>query len=78
MSFAKEIKEIRQKCFLGQNAFANELGVSFSTVNRWETGKTIPNCMMMKRIVDFCKGQDIDYHLADEAWKESRNDIYSH
>ena len=76
MSFAKEIKEIRQKCFLSQNAFANELGVSFSTVNRWETGKTIPNCM--KRIVDFCKGQDIDYHLADEAWKESRNDIYSH
>ena len=77
MSFAKEIKEIRQKCFLS-HAFANELGVSFSTVNRWETGKTIPNCMMMKRIVDFCKGQDIDYHLADEAWKESRNDIYSH
>ena len=48
MSFAKEIKEIRQKCFLSQNAFANELGVSFSTVNRWETGKTIPNCIDRK------------------------------
>lgn len=77
MSFAKEIKEIRQKCFLSQNAFASELGVSFSSVNRWETGKTVPNCKMMKRIVDFCKNQAIDYHLADEAWKESRNGIYS-
>ena len=78
MSIANAIKEIRQKCFLSQNSFATELGVSFSTVNRWETGKTVPNCIMMKRIVEFCKAQGIDYHLADEAWKESKNAIHTY
>lgn len=78
MNISNEIKEIRQKCFLSQNSFANELGASFSTVNRWETGKAVPNCIMMKKIVEFCKKQEIDYHLVDEAWKESRNVIHSH
>ena len=41
MSIANEIKGIRQSCFFSQNSFAEELGVSYSTVNRWETGKTV-------------------------------------
>lgn len=42
MSFTDNIKKIRQKCFLSQEAFAKELGISFATVNRWESGKTKP------------------------------------
>lgn len=49
MSIANEIKGIRQSCFFSQNSFAEELGVSYSTVNRWETGKTVPNCSMMRK-----------------------------
>lgn len=37
--FSEEIKTIRQKSLLSQEAFAQALGVSFTTVNRWETGK---------------------------------------
>ena len=33
MGFCDDIREIRQKCFLSQEAFAKELGVSFATVN---------------------------------------------
>ncbi len=40
MGFCDDIREIRQKCFLSQEAFAKELGVSFATVNRWESAKT--------------------------------------
>lgn len=36
MSFAEAIKQIRKKTFLSQESFAKEIGVSFSTVNRWE------------------------------------------
>lgn len=75
MSIANEIKGIRQSCFFSQNSFAEELGVSYSTVNRWETGKTVPNCSMMRKIVDFCKKYDLDYHKVDEAWKEIKNGV---
>ena len=36
MTYSDEIKSIRKKCFLSQEAFARALEVSFSTVNRWE------------------------------------------
>ena len=78
MSFAEAIRDIRQKCFLSQDAFANALGVSLSTVNRWEKGKSVPNCITMQKVVSFCKEREIDYALADEAWKENKNGIHSH
>ena len=34
MTFGEKIRNLRQKCILSQEAFAKELGVSFSTVNR--------------------------------------------
>ena len=55
MDFATTVKELRRKCLLSQMDFAKEIGVSFSTVNRWETGKTVPNFKTMKRIQSFCK-----------------------
>ena len=42
MSCSEEIKKIRKKCFLSQEAFGREIGVSFSSINRWEGGKSKP------------------------------------
>ena len=39
MKFSEAIKTLRNKMILSQMEFAEELGVSFATVNRWETGK---------------------------------------
>ena len=66
MGFCNDIKVIRQKCFLSQEAFAKELGVSFATVNRWESGKTKPTYKTMKLIDDFCKRQNIDFDIRHE------------
>ena len=63
MGFCDDIREIRQKCFLSQEAFAKELGVSFTTVNRWESGKTKPTYKTMKLIDDFCKSHSIDFDI---------------
>ena len=73
MSLSSEIRDIRQNCFLSQKDFSEALSVSFSTVNRWETGKSIPNCGMMRKISQFCKQNGIDSTAVDNAWKEVKN-----
>lgn len=68
MSFSEELKRLRQRTFLSQEAFAKELKVSFSTVNRWESGKTKPNLSAMKSIKDFCASNGIDFDGLEEKW----------
>lgn len=70
MSFSNDIKVIRQKSLLSQEAFAQILGVSFTTVNRWETGKSKPSYKTMKLIYDFCKSNNIDFDISKELVKE--------
>ena len=62
MKCADTLKNIRQQCLLSQKDFADALGVSFSTVNRWENGKTIPNYKDLKKISDYWRhrhGSDV-------------------
>ena len=47
---AKDIRELRSKLGLTQEQFAAKVGVTFSTVNRWESGKSKPSPLAMKRI----------------------------
>lgn len=78
MSFSEVVKAIRQECYLSQQAFADELGVSFSTVNRWEKAKAIPNYQTMKRLVAYCKELNINCKELEEIWKESKNAFNAH
>lgn len=73
MDFSEAIRKIRQECYLSQQAFAEELGVSFSTVNRWEKAKAIPNYQTMKRLIAYCKSLDIDSSKIESVWKENKN-----
>ena len=68
MTFSEELKRIRQRSFLTQEAFAKEVNVSFSTVNRWESGKTKPNLNAMKSIKEFCNKNNIEYSELEELW----------
>ena len=54
MEFSEKVKEVRKKLNLSQMELAKELGVAFSTVNRWENGKFKPNYEAIKRFEDFC------------------------
>ncbi|WP_319525115.1 helix-turn-helix transcriptional regulator [uncultured Desulfosarcina sp.] len=42
VNFAEMVRDVRQQLGLSQEELAHELGVSFSTINRWENGKTVP------------------------------------
>ena len=70
MSFSEERKKVRQHCFLSQEAFARELNVSFSSVNRWEGGRAKPNLVAMKNLKEFCGSHNIDFNTLEEAWKK--------
>ena len=50
MEFGLMIKDIRQQCYLSQQAFADEIGVSFTTVNRWESGKYKPTIKTKRKL----------------------------
>lgn len=63
MIFAELVKNLRHKCLLSQEAFAKEIGVSFATVNRWETGKTKPTFSTRRKIDDYCKKRLIDFDV---------------
>lgn len=68
MNISKEIRTIRRKAFLTQIEFADELSVAFSTVNRWENGKGIPNNTAIKELKDFCGKRNIFYLDLEDAW----------
>ena len=70
MSFSNDIKVIRQKSLLSQEAFAQVLGVSFTTVYRWETGKSKPSYKTMKLIDDYCKAKGIDFDISKEILED--------
>ena len=70
MSFKDDIKMIRLKCLMSQKDFANALGVSFTTVNRWELGKCMPNFKTMKLIDDYCKSHGIDFVVSQKLLEE--------
>ncbi len=44
------IRELRGQMGLTQSAFAQRLGVSFASVNRWENGQSQPNRLAWERI----------------------------
>jgi len=61
MTFGEKLKVARKKQFLSQEAMAKELGVSFSTLNRWENGKYEPGYAAQKAFHEFCVKNKIQF-----------------
>ena len=68
MALSDEIILIRKKGFCTQVEFAARIGVSYSTVNRWETGKMNPNVSAMKRLKAYCDALNIEFSNLEKAW----------
>lgn len=54
MEFKDKLKAARLKLFMSQETIAKELGVAFTTVNRWENGRIKPNLKAQKAFHEFC------------------------
>lgn len=57
--YSKVIKELRSKMTLSQVEFAQLLGVSFASVNRWETGKHEPIIKIKRKIKALMREYDV-------------------
>ena len=63
MDYKKLVKDLRDRMVLSQNELADLLGVSFSTVNRWETGKHLPTIKIKRKLINLCKENNINIDL---------------
>lgn len=72
MEFSIAIKHARQECYMSQSEFADKIEVSFSTVNRWETGKAYPNYQTMKRLIAYLRECGVSVEEVENSWKRGR------
>ena len=66
MEIAEVIKNIRTELNITQIDLAKAIHVSFSTVNRWENKRVLPNRMARTLILDFCVKQSVSQELLDK------------
>lgn len=57
--YQKLVIELRNKLVMSQMDFANFLGVSFASVNRWEKGHFEPSYKTKRKILQLCKSNNI-------------------
>ena len=60
MPFSEILKSIRKLKKYTHEEFARELNVSFSTINRWENGRTEPSVLAKMRLLEYCKKNGIE------------------
>lgn len=53
--YADDVVKIRQKMNLTQEEFARHVGVTLSTIHRWEKGKSLPSKLAIQRLVQLEK-----------------------
>ena len=69
----KLIKQIRAYLNMSQTEFAEQLNVTFQTVNRWENGRALPNKLAQSKMFDLCREKQIPVYdmtlkkIADES-----------
>lgn len=61
MQFCDKVKYAREKLHLSQQMLAKELGVAFSTINRWENSKGKPQYVAIKKFYDYCIKNGINF-----------------
>ncbi|MEC0373567.1 helix-turn-helix domain-containing protein [Paenibacillus chibensis] len=76
MEFSSIVKYAREKLGLSQEEMAHALKISFSTVNRWENGKTHPNKMAKSVFYAFCAQCGIEAEAMLQRETEERNKGY--
>ena len=60
IDYQKAVKDLRDKLIMTQAEFAKMLGVSFTSINRWENAQNRPTTTVRKQIVELCKEKNIE------------------
>lgn len=68
MTFADQVKYVRMKLSLSQEDLADKVGVSYSTVSRWEREGRTPQMKPLWRFYSFCESNGINMKDVEEKW----------
>jgi len=60
LNVPKLVKELRQRLGLTQEDFAQKVGVTFGSVNRWENGKRTPQPFLIRRLLEIKEELDAE------------------
>lgn len=66
MSFCDLVKTVRINLGITQEQLARDLNISFSTINRWENGHTIPSKLAKMRLIEYCVQRNVDNAILAE------------
>ena len=61
VDFCDKIKTVREQLLLTQEMLAKEIGVSFSTINRWERDKIEPSIRGKRAFYEYCDENKIKF-----------------
>jgi len=56
------VKQIRTYLNISQTELAEQLNVTFTTVNRWENGRAVPNKLAQTQLYELCKTKSVPVH----------------
>lgn len=67
MKFSQAVLQLRESLHLSQMAFAKELGVSFTSVNRWENDAQKPSPLALKILKAYCQEKNVAFEFNESA-----------
>lgn len=66
MEFSDKVKYVRMKLELSQTALAEELGVTYATISRWENENRTPQMATLGKFYNFCERRGIAFEDTGE------------
>ncbi|MDR1397257.1 MAG: helix-turn-helix domain-containing protein [Desulfarculales bacterium] len=74
MTLPEYMRKVRRAMEMSQQQLAEKLGVSYTSINRWEKKVVEPSPLARKSFLDFCKAQDIP--IPPEILEDSEKALY--
>ena len=70
MTLSQKIRYIRAERLLSQQEFADAIGVSYSTVSRWEREHRKPQAKAIGKLMIWCKNNGVDLSDVEENYDD--------
>lgn len=71
MKFSQAILRLRKSLNLSQMAFAKELGVSFTSVNRWENEAQKPSPLALRILKVYCSERNLPFEYQQDTEEDT-------
>lgn len=68
MEFAEQVKYVRMVLQLSQTELAQQIGISYATVSRWERENRKPHLAMLGKFYSFCLRSGIELNTTGKEF----------